>query len=82
MKMMRTLLLLAVLLWSGNILSPPSGYRARAVASAAKSTAVNTILEAHGKPPLSLETNQGQADGRVKFLSRRSSYSSFLTATP
>jgi len=37
--------------------------------------------EAYGKLPLSFEVNQGQTDGRVKFLSRGSGYSLFLTST-
>jgi len=35
--------------------------------------------ESYGKLPLSFEANQGQTDGRVKFLSRGSGYSLFLT---
>jgi hypothetical protein len=38
------------------------------------------ILDRYGKLPLSFEANQGQADGRVKFLSRTGGYSLFLTA--
>jgi Bacterial Ig-like domain (group 3)/Beta-propeller repeat len=38
------------------------------------------ILDQYGKLPLSFEANQGQADGRVKFLSRTGGYSLFLTA--
>ncbi len=38
------------------------------------------ILERYGKLPLSFEANHGQADGQVKFLSRTSAYSLFLTA--
>ena len=37
------------------------------------------MLEAYGKLPLSFEINQGQTDPRVKFLSRGSGYSLFLT---
>src|SRR6266436_5181903 len=37
------------------------------------------ILDQYGKLPLSFEANHGQADGRVKFLSRTSGYSLFLT---
>ena len=37
--------------------------------------------EAYGKLPLSFEVNQGQTDGHVKFLSRGSGYSLFLTST-
>ena len=36
-------------------------------------------MEAYGKLPLSLEVNKGQTDSRVKFLSRGSGYSLFLT---
>jgi hypothetical protein len=36
-------------------------------------------VEAYGKLPLSFEINQGQADSKVKFLSRGSGYSLFLT---
>src|ERR1039458_1961407 len=37
------------------------------------------ILEQYGKLPLSFEANHGQTDRRVKFLSRTSAYSLFLT---
>jgi hypothetical protein len=37
------------------------------------------IAENYGKLPLSFEANHGQADGRVKFLSRTGSYTLFLT---
>jgi hypothetical protein len=37
------------------------------------------ILDSYGKLPLSFEANHGQADGRVKFLSRTGGYSLFLT---
>jgi hypothetical protein len=37
------------------------------------------LLRAYGKLPLSFEINQGQTDPRVKFLSRGSGYSLFLT---
>src|SRR5262245_7874789 len=39
------------------------------------------VNEAYGKLPLSFESNQGQADKRVKFLSRGSGYTLFLTST-
>ena len=38
------------------------------------------MLEAYGKLPLSFEINEGQTDSRVKFLSRGSGYSLFLTS--
>ena len=37
------------------------------------------LRENYGKLPLSFEENRGQADARVKFLSRGSGYSLFLT---
>jgi len=37
------------------------------------------LAENYGKLPLSFEANQGQTDGRVKFLSRGQGYSLFLT---
>lgn len=37
-------------------------------------------LDNYGKLPLSFEVNHGQADGRVKFLSRGRGYSLFLTS--
>jgi Beta-propeller repeat/Abnormal spindle-like microcephaly-assoc'd, ASPM-SPD-2-Hydin len=37
------------------------------------------ILESYGKLPLSFEANLGQTDARVKFLSRSSGYTLFLT---
>src|SRR5260370_40656986 len=38
------------------------------------------ILEAYGKLPMAFEANRGQAARQVKFLSRGSGYSVFLTA--
>jgi pimeloyl-ACP methyl ester carboxylesterase len=38
------------------------------------------LREAYGKLPLSFEANKGQTDSRVKFLSRGSGYSLFLTS--
>jgi hypothetical protein len=37
------------------------------------------VVENYGKLPLSFEANQGQADPRIKFLSRGGGYSLFLT---
>src|SRR5262245_54044654 len=37
--------------------------------------------EAYGKLPLSFEINRGQADDHIKFLSRGSGYSLYLTDT-
>src|SRR3989441_12722620 len=39
------------------------------------------LLAAYGKLPLSFEANDGQADPQVKFLSRGSGYTLFLTST-
>ncbi len=39
------------------------------------------VVVAYGKLPLSFEPNQGQTDSRVKFLSRGSGYTLFLTST-
>ncbi len=38
------------------------------------------LIEHFGKLPLSFEANQGQTDGQVKFLSRGSGYTLFLTS--
>ncbi|MEK6333662.1 MAG: SBBP repeat-containing protein [Acidobacteriota bacterium] len=48
---------------------------------AKKSTERMRISEAYGKLPLSFEENQGQADRRVKFLSRGPNYALLLTPT-
>ena len=58
---------------SARVVSPIS-------ASQADPKAQARILDSYGKLPLSFEANHGQADGRVKFLSRTSGYSLFLTA--
>jgi hypothetical protein len=47
--------------------------------SRAAQASQSRLLEAYGKLPLSFERNQGQTDQRVKFLSRGSGYSLFLT---
>src|SRR5688572_19610321 len=39
------------------------------------------VTEAYGKLPLSFEANQGQTDQRVKFLSRGTGYTLFLTSS-
>jgi hypothetical protein len=48
-------------------------------ASQANPQAQARILEGYGKLPLSFEANHGQADARVKFLSRTGGYTLFLT---
>ena len=55
---------------------------AKAVSPSATSQAEKTqanVLHAYGKLPLSFEANRGQTDARVKFLSRGSGYTLFLT---
>jgi len=44
-----------------------------------QATAQARLVESYAKLPLSFEANQGQADGRVKFLSRGAGYELFLT---
>jgi hypothetical protein len=39
------------------------------------------VVDAYGKLPLSFEANQGQSEARVKFLSRGSGYTLFLTSS-
>jgi hypothetical protein len=39
------------------------------------------VVDAYGKLPLNFEANQGQSDAQVKFLSRGSGYTLFLTST-
>jgi hypothetical protein len=43
------------------------------------SAAQASLVESYGKLPLSFEINKGQTDSAVKFLSRGSGYSLFLT---
>jgi Bacterial Ig-like domain (group 3)/Beta-propeller repeat len=57
---------------SAGVVSPIS-------ASQADPKAQARILDSYGKLPLSFEANHGQADARVKFLSRIGGYSLFLT---
>jgi len=49
-------------------------------AAQAEPKAHTQILDSHATLPLSFETNRGQTDARVKFLSRTEGYSLFLTA--
>ena len=37
------------------------------------------VLDSYGKLPLSFEANRGQVDSQVKFVSRASGYTLFLT---
>ena len=74
-----------VLAQSGSAVSPI--YGSRLVAKSAVSSGLSKpdparqakVAESYGKLPLSFEINRGQADSRVKFLSRTSGYSVFLT---
>jgi len=59
---------------AGGTFAPSvSGTRNAATAAEARAR------EVYGKLPLSFELNRGQTDGRVKFLSRGSGYTFFLT---
>ncbi len=54
----------------------------RSLLAAKPDSATQTKLtEAYGRLPLSFEANEGQADPRVKFVSRAGSRTLFLTAT-
>jgi hypothetical protein len=55
------------------------GISSRVSASQTDPKAQARILENYGKLPLSFEANHGQADSRVKFLSRTGAYTLFLT---
>src|SRR2546421_2707441 len=44
-------------------------------------TQITRLTDAYGKLPLGFEANEGQADPDVKFLSRGSGYTIFLTPT-
>ena len=51
------------------------------VAARAPQAANPRIVDSYGKLPLSFEANQGQTDSQVKFVSRGTGYSLFLTST-
>jgi hypothetical protein len=53
--------------------------RDESAASPTPQAARPRLAEAYGKLPLSFEINRGQTDSQVKFLSRGSGYSLFLT---
>jgi hypothetical protein len=69
------LLLSATLLAQSKPLSPDFGLLA-----SGHDRADHGVLKQYGKLPLSFEANQGQTDGRVRFLSRGSGYTLFLTS--
>jgi hypothetical protein len=74
-KMILWLLILPLILVSiaGKTSAPP--HRATAARHSAQ------VVESYGKLPLAFETNHGQTDAQVKFLSRGAGYSLFLTST-
>jgi hypothetical protein len=76
-------LLNATCLWSQSkpvsVISPTARIGSAISASQPDPKAQARILDSYGKLPLSFEANRGQADGRVKFLSRTGAYSLFLT---
>jgi hypothetical protein len=63
--------------WSAPVASP--GISSATETSPADAKAQAAILDRYGKLPLSFEANHGQTDPRVKFLSRTSKYTLFLT---
>ena len=52
---------------------------ASAITQKANAATQARVNDTYGKLPLSFEVNRGQTDGQVKFLSRGSGYSLFLT---
>jgi hypothetical protein len=76
--------LTAIFVWSQSnpvlLINPRASEGSRVGATQADPKAQARTLDQYGKLPLSFEVNQGQTDGRVKFLSRTSEYSLFLTA--
>src|SRR6266568_1658181 len=85
----KQLSILCLLCLAGFALSVPISRLAhsrsvsRSTSSAAQpqdtSPSQTRILSSYGKLPLSFEENQGQTDGRVKFLVRGNGYTVFLT---
>jgi hypothetical protein len=73
----------AALFWAQSSPIPLANQTAKRAspigASTADAGAQARILHQYGKLPLSFEANHGQADGRVKFLSRTGGYTLFLT---
>ena len=56
-------------------------FAGKAQGARAPQTANPRIVESYGKLPLSFEANEGQTDSQVKFISRGTGYSLFLTST-
>src|SRR5437763_9830524 len=72
-----TLVSLAVLAWKPTTRTI-AGPKFTKPASSAEATQAR-LADSYGKVPLSFEANRGQTDPRVKFLSRGSGYTLFLT---
>jgi len=77
-----SLLNIMVLAQSASVISQPLVPKSAVatVSSQPDSAMQGKIAESYGKLPLNFEANHGQADGRVKFLSRTGGYTLFLTA--
>src|SRR5207302_9655016 len=73
-----TLVSLAVFAWKPTTRTI-AGPKFTKPAGSAEATQAR-LAESYGKIPLSFEANQGQTDPRVKFLSRGSGYTLFLTS--
>jgi len=76
-KSVKVLLLVATLIVGGLSAAGPQELKAHHSDQPARDRA----SEAYAKLPLSFEANQGQTDNEVKFLSRASRYTLFLTPT-
>ncbi|MCG3160516.1 MAG: hypothetical protein JMDDDDMK_01585 [Acidobacteria bacterium] len=63
-----------------NRAAPAAGAGATASASQHGAATRSRAIEAFGRSPLRFEANQGQAGARVKFISRNSGYTLFLSA--
>src|SRR5205809_929482 len=61
--------------------NPSRHQRVPASAPAADAANKIRISKAYGKLPMSFEPNRGQTDRKVKYLSRGSGYTLFLTQT-
>src|SRR5207249_419733 len=72
-----TLASLAVFAWKPTARTM-AGPKLAKPASSAEATQAR-LVGSYGKLPLSFEANQGQTDSQVKFLSRGSGYTLFLT---
>src|SRR5207302_6000942 len=72
-----TLVSLAVFAWKPTTRTI-AGRKLTKPASSAEATQAR-LAESYGKVPLSFEANRGQTDPRVKFISRGSGYTLFLT---